>query len=462
MIKLYPHQEKLNNDCRQKLIEGFKYPLIQGATGIGKSVCAADQILKSQKKGKKSLFIVPRKQLVEQMADTFENFGIRFSYIAAGKPFNPYAQTHICSAMTLVNRLETVTPDVVFIDEAHIGGGSLDKIIQHYKALGAYFVFLSATPKRLDGRGLGMWADCMVQGPTIRWLIDNKFLSDYRLFAPSSPDLTGIRSLAGDYDKHALSERMEGDRVLVGDAVTHYRKLAYGKLCVAFCASIRHSQIVAQSFNDAGIPAMHMDGETPMDERRKIIRAFAARELLVLSNVEIMTTGFDLSAAAGVDVTVEAITDLRPTKSLALQLQKWGRGLRKKDQPCIIMDHAGNAAYHGLPCSDRVWSLEDSKKKKKIAERTPPTKQCEACFCIHAPAPSCPECGNVYETKSREIDEIDGELQEISKEQAVLERKREQGRAQTLEELIALGKRRNMKYPAQWAAKVLAGRMMAR
>lgn len=462
MKTLYPHQQELNNACRASMLAGRRAVLIQGATGIGKSICAAHQIYASRKKDKKSFFTVPRKQLITQMSKTFDEFGITHSYIASGKSFNPYAQTYICSVQTLIKRLDSAPkPDLIFVDEAHLGGNSLNTIIKHYKAQGTYFIFLSATPQRLDGKGLGRWADDMVCGPSIRWLVDNKYLSEYRLFAPSTPDLSDIKTTMGDYAKGQLNERMEQDMVLVGNAVDHYIKKAHGRLNVAFCTSIKHSNIVAESFRNAGIPACHMDGETPMHERRRIIRAFARREILVITNVEILTTGFDLATAAGMEVTVESLSDLRPTKSLALQLQKWGRVLRKKDFPAIIFDHAGNAGRFGLPCSDREWTLEDQKKTKKSpGEAVPVTRQCPKCYFVHSPAPSCPECGHVYVIKSREIDEVDGELQEIDRAQQSVEKRKEQVSAHTLNDLIEIGKKRKYKNPAYWASKVLAGRMM--
>jgi superfamily II DNA or RNA helicase len=204
-----------------------------------------------------------------------------------------------------------------------------------------------------------------------------------------------------------------------------------------------------------------MDGETPKDERRRIIRAFARREILILCNVEICTTGFDLASASGMDVTVEGIIDLRPTKSLALQLQKWGRGLRKKDYPAIILDHVNNSfkpdgtPNHGLPDDEREWSLADEKRSKRDkVEKADGLAICPKCFCHHAPKPVCPNCGHTYEVKGRVIEQVEGELLEVDKAALRKVRRVEEGACETLEDFIALGKARG--YQSGWAYRRFA------
>ena len=453
-ITLHPHQDTVNSECRQKFIEGKKSVLIQAATGFGKSICGAYQIYNSQLRGKISIFVVPRKQLIDQMADTFDKFGIEYSYIASGYPYNEFAQTFICSQQTLVKRLDLVKPDVCFWDEVHIGGAGLDKCITHYSS--AYHIGLSASPKRLDGRGLGCWFEAMVQGPSVEWLIENSYLSDYRIFAPTTYD-PGFGKRGGDYKKEEVNDYMMAKPQIIGDAVSSYRNYANGKLMVCFCPSIEHSKMTAASFTAAGIPAAHMDGETPKDERKRIIRAFARREILILCNVEICTTGFDLSSASGMDVTVEGIIDLRHTASLALQLQKWGRALRRKDYPAVILDHVGNVARHGLPDDEREWSLADEKKKKReITEREAGLAICPTCFCHHRPTPVCPNCGHVYEVKSRAVEQVEGELVEVDKVALRKQRRREEGQCVSLEDFIALGKQRG--YKPGWAYRRYAMR----
>lgn len=457
--------------------------LMQAATGSGKTIMGADIIHGSRNKGTRSMMIVPRLELLNQSAKTFNEYHIPFSYCASGYQMNPYAKTFLATTGTLINRIKAGTaPEVnlVIPDETHYGGAGLDFIIQYYKKRGAYGIGLSATPARLDGKGLGCWYNDMVCGESVGWLIDNKRLSDFRLFSPSSPNLEGIKTVGGDYAKGQLAERMEADSVLVGDAVKHYRDHALGRLNVAYCTSRKHSEIVAGKFRDAGIPAATIDGTTPEDERRRIIRAFAKREILVLANCELLTFGFDLSAASGMDVTVEAMSDLRPTKSLALQMQKWGRVLRRKDYPALIFDHGGNAMAHGLPDSEREWSLADRPKKERAGdgEKSEPVRQCEGgfpnkdltgermrpCYHTHRPAPRCPNCGAWYEIDSRMVQQVDGELVEISRLKAAMTPVDKVRMQEAIDQMTdnALAAGIPMHKAAQWAAKKVTQQMLGK
>jgi superfamily II DNA or RNA helicase len=418
-----------------------KAVLMQSATGSGKTVMAAYMIKSAIQKGSRAVFVVPRDELLKQSAETFTAFDIPFGYFAAGYNPNPFAQAHIASGPTLARRLDRApAANVVFVDEAHYGSNQLGAIIDHYKARGAWVIGLSATPWKMSGDGLGCWYDDMQQGPSIAKLITDGRLSSYRLFAPSKPDLSGIKTTAGDYAKGELADRMENDRVLIGDAVRHYATNAAGRLNVAFCTSVKHAEIVADAFKDRGIPAAMVSGAMDGDERSRRIKAFARRELHVLTSVDLLTFGFDLASAAQMDVTIEAMSDLRPTKSLSLQLQKWGRVLRMKQDPALIFDHAGNCDIHGMPDDDREWSLEGRQKRKGgNAEPTIPVRQCGACYMVHRPSPTCPGCGHVYPIKSRMVDEVDGELSEVLDRRAKVEKKMQQGRAKTLPELMDLG-----------------------
>lgn len=448
MINLLPDQIALLQQAKDKFRSGCKSLLIQGATGSGKTIIGAEIISGAYRKDKVCFFIVPRKELLKQTSNTLKAFKIPHSFIAAGMRCDTRAKIFVCSTNTIKNRL-AIVPDVAIIDEAHVGAAGMDKIVARYKAAGVIIIMMSATPWKLSGRGLGCWVDDMVCGPSIRWLIDNKRLSEYRAFAPSMPDLLGMKITGGDYNLKQLSDRMESNNVLIGNAVKHYKTHAMGKLNIAYCVSIKHSEIVAKSFNDAGIPAAHIDGKTSDEDRARIIRSFASRDLLVLTNCDLLTYGFDLNSSSGLDVTVESMSDLRPTKSLALQMQKWGRVLRYKKEPALIFDHAGNFMEHGLPCDEREWTLADRVKKGAgDGERTVPVRQCTVCYFCHTPSANCPNCGYEYPIQSREIEEIDAELAEINAENMRKQARMEVGKARTIADLKRIADERG--YAKGW------------
>lgn len=450
MISLYDDQQDLLERATNIMRSGCKSLLIQSATGSGKSVVASELVRRATNKGSKTWFIVPRRDLIRQMSKTYSAFNLEHSFIAADYIANPFAPTHICSMQTLANRLDRLNPpNLAIIDEAHVGGEGLDKLVKWLKQRGSYILALSATPTKLSGQGMGIWFDDMVCGLPIRKLINRGRLSDYKAFAPSHPDLSSIKISAGDYAKNQLSSYMEADRVLVGNAVAHYKKHAMGKLGISYCVSIAHSKMVADSFNQAGIPAAHMDGDTPEHERKRIITAYANRELLQLTNCDLLTYGFDLASQVGRDVTVECMSDLRPTKSLALQMQKWGRVLRKKDFPALIFDHANNVSEHGLPCQEREWSLESKKKRsREQGEINIQVRQCDKCMFCHVPASICPNCGYEYPIQSRDIEEVDGELEELKIAETKKQERMEVGKAKTYAELYAIANARG--YAKGW------------
>jgi len=461
LINLYPDQLELV-DATRDAMRRHKSVLVQAATGAGKTVLASFMIQSAVTKGSRCIFMVPRRELLRQTALTLDSYHIPYGLIASGYPENPFARINLATVGTLARRLNKApSANILFVDETHFGGDDVERVINHYKAKGAWIIGLSATPWKLSGKGLGEWYDHMVMGKSIRWLIENNRLSDYRLFAPSRPDLSGIKTIAGDYNKGQLDDKMTSDRVLIGDAVRHYKDRASGALNIAFCTSIKHSEIVAQEFRDQGIPAAHVSGKMDDTEIKALVRAFARRELHVIANCELLTFGFDLASAAGMDVTVECLSDLRPTKSLSLQLQKWGRALRKKDFPAMIFDHAGNSEpdLHGLPDSDRQWSLAGQDRKSRGGEKSEPTRQCPECYFVSRPSPLCPNCGFVHPIKSREVEHIDGELQEIERDRVERVKERQtQGMAKTLEDLIRIGKLKGHKNPELWAAHIMTAR----
>ncbi len=406
-------------DGARQALRRHRAVILVAPTGSGKTQLAAAMIKGAVERGGRPWFVMHRDFLLDQTSQTLQRVGVDHGFIAAGRPFNPYIPAQVCSIQTLGKRLERVPPQcaptIVFLDEAHhSAAGTWAALIRHYER--AKVVGLSATPERLDGKPLGAFYGDMVRGPTVAWLIENGYLSDYRAFAPSAPDLAGVHTRAGDFANDELDAVMDTPK-LTGDAVSHYLRVARGKRAIYFCVSIHHSQHVAAAFRAAGVPAAHIDGTTPTVERAAAARAMARGELQVLVNVEIFGEGFDLSAQAGADVPIECVGLLRPTKSLALYMQQVGRALRPKPEPAIILDHAGNLMAHGLPDLEREWSLDGVDRKKRQTESAGPSpRTCTGCFATFpAFKMACPECGKPVEREAREIETVDGELEEVDK-----------------------------------------------
>ena len=409
MIKLRDHQASKIEETRHALRRN-RSVIFRAPTGFGKTICAAYIVASAVEKLRSVIFTVHRRELIKQTMDTFDMCGIAYGVIAAGHRVDPMQNVQIASIDTLKRRLEVVPePDLLIIDECHHAvSAGWASVLKHYDE--THVLGLTATPWRLDGKGLGDLFGEIVHGCETRWLIDNKYLAPFRAFAPSSPDMAGVHTKMGDYDTVEIEELMDKPKI-TGDAVEHYKKICCGARAVAFATTVAHSQHIAECFNQQGIPALHIDGGMAHGERDEAIRRFRAGEIRVLSNCNIISEGFDVPA-------MDAAILLRPTKSLSLYLQQVGRALRYVDgKTAYILDHAGNIATHGLPTDEFDWSLNGRKKKPKGAVQEIKVKVCEKCFCTYeAKAPFCPNCGEAKAANQREIEQVAGQLAEIDQD----------------------------------------------
>lgn len=450
---LRPYQSDLIEQARAEIRTGDHSVLMVAPTGAGKTALAAFMLGNASARGKRCWFMVHRRELVTQSSRTFDKVGIEHGIVAAGFRQDRRSQVQIASVQTLARRLDDVLPpDMIVWDECHhIASESWASIFSKFPD--AIHIGLTATPCRLDGRGLGDWFNTLVEGPTTRWLIDNGFLSKYRLFAPSTPDVASIKTRAGDFVASELADHMDKPSI-TGDAITHYKKLADGKRAIVFAANIAHSQHVVAQFQAAGYPAAHIDGKTDRAVRDKLLRDFEDGRIRVVSNVDLFGEGFDLPA-------IEAVILLRPTQSTGLYLQQVGRSLRTSEgkTEAIILDHAGNALRHGLPDQIREWNLDAKPKTKRQRDTDiPAIKQCPKCYSVHDPMPVCPNCGHQYTPTAREIEQREGELVELREEMIRRDKRKEVGRAKSLDDLIAIGNSRGYKHPRIWAQKVIGAR----
>ncbi len=455
MIALFPDQERFIADLR-RVMASHRSVLGVASTGFGKTVTSAWIAQSALQKNKRVWFTVHRRLLLRQTSLEFSRLGIQHGVVRAGEP-TPDHGALVCSIETLRRRLHSMAaPDLLIVDEAHLSlAPSQAEVVHWCLERGSRVLGNSGSPMRLDGKPLGDLFDAMVEAPPMRWLIDNGRLSDYRIRAPGHRiDKSQFHMFHGDYAVKDV-ERAMSEPHIVGDAIAHYKKFAMGKRAIAYCVSVDYSIALAEKFAEAGIAAAHIDSTTREDDREAIIEAFADGNILVLSNVEIATTGFDLSAQIGRECPAECCINLRPTRSLALALQMWGRVLRRKPEPAIILDHADLSFEHGLPDDPRQWTLAGRERKSREKQALS-VRQCPLCFAVHRLADACPFCGHRYEVTGRELATYGGDLVEIDKARAKIERKRERARAQTLEDLIALGRQRG--YKPGWAYHIFAAR----
>ena len=425
-MELRSYQEQAITDLTHSLGKGHRRVILQAATGSGKTVMASSIVQRAVAKGRQVLFLAHRRELISQCSNKMNLFGIGHGIIMAGETTEGWHQVQIASVDTLraraisTKRMRLPEADIIIIDECHRTlSNTYRKIIDAYE--GKVVLGLTATPCRGDGLGLGHVYQDMVCAPTVKHLTDKGHLVPARYFAPSIPDLQGVKIVAGDYNKKHLAKRMDTPK-LVGDVVSNWATIAQGKTTVVFASSVQHSINLMESFIVAGVKAGHIDGTTPADERDETLRKLEAGEITVLCNCLVLTEGWDCPSA---EVCILA----RPTKSLGLYLQMVGRVLRpmKGKDSATIIDHSGAVYEHGFVDDEFEWDLDpgkkiqESKKKTEKKERSPIT--CEKCYTVYSNSRECPECGSVHIKKGRSLFVGDGELGEIDRKSRKIKKK---------------------------------------
>lgn len=458
MITLRDDQHSTVIDLRRALLD-YQSVLLHAECGWGKTVVAAYMAAGAHKKRRRVIFGVHRRELARQTAKTFDRFGIRYGFVAAGMRSDPFALVQIASHRTLMLRPERWRADLFVPDEAHLWGtGDRAEMIQGMKDQGAKIVPLTATPERGNGIGLANIADHIVHGPDVAWLIERGHLARYKAFAPVSPDFTGLHSRGGDYITGELEDRFSKPTV-IGDRVAAYRRFASGKRMIGYCYSRSNGEETAATFRAAGIRAEFLDGDTPDDTRINVIKAFADGRVEVLVNCQLFREGFDLSAQVGRTVPIQAAAFWCPTQSLPLAVQMMMRALRPQDDAAILLDHVNLLRDHGLPDDQREWTLEGVPKKSREAAIM--TMRCPSCFGTVRPVRVCPECGHEMKTDAdgnmkfggRVVKEVAGEIVEVDVEALRAARKQEIRQARSLDDLVSLAKARG--YKIGWILNIM-------
>ena len=443
-IQLRPYQTQLITDIRLRYQLGNRSVLAVLPTGGGKTVCFSYIAEQAAKKGNRVCVLVHRAELLDQASRAMS---VPHGRISAGRSMDLSHTVQVASVQTLARRLHLLPRDffqLLVVDEAHhTTAGTWAKVIDHFHS--AKLLGVTATPIRSDGRGLGEHYQTMVEGPTAQWLTEHGFLAAAKVLAPPGFDTTGLRKRMGDFDPKEAEQRVG---TIMGDCLGHYRKHLAGQTAIAFCCSVAHAEAVADLFQRNGIAAASIDGTMDANTRRQLLEDLGTGRLNVLTSCALIGEGVDVPSVGGCIL-------LRPTASVALHLQMIGRCLRPQPgKHAVVLDHVGNTLRLGHHLEPRDWTLDGLRKRDR--EKAPSVKVCPQCFATSASAvQTCRECGHVFAPQERrELQQVDGELVEM----AARERKREQGGAQTLQQLIALGQQRNYKNPVAWAKHVLAAR----
>lgn len=414
MITLRPYQER-DLEAMRAALKAFRSVLYNLPCGGGKGTVCSYIVQSVARNKKRSIFLVDRRALVDDMSDRLNRLSIPHGVIMASDSRRaPWESTHVASIDTITRRDHPPHADFLLIDEARFSlSPKWIKVLNLYPR--AKIIGFDATPARTDGQGLGAVFEHMVVGPSAQELINDGFLVRSHVIAPP-PVEAPSKVVAGEFAASAVSAACDTNKI-IGDVLKHWKSHAIDRKTVGFGADQKHCLHMAETFREAGIEAATVFDNTPTDDRRRMFRDFKDGGLRVMFTVSVIGYGVDLPIC-------KAIIDAAHTMSLPKAIQRWARGSRpyKDFDRFILLDHVGNLDRRsplapngfGFYEDDRIWSLDG--KAIQIPEDGDTSRgvtQCRNCYHRYrAGAAKCPACGFIVPVKYRDMKVVDQDLQE--------------------------------------------------
>ena len=378
MFQLFSYQEKILDDVKAKFRQGKRAVLVQSPAEPGKSIMKAELARQLTTQNNNVLFVVHRQEIVQQIENEFKYQNVDMNYCIC--------TTIIKARNKLVNSENKWTPFLIMTDESHHSKAkTYKKLYKHFN--NSLCVGFTATPWRLSGKGFKDVYDSLIVGPSVSSLIRDKHLSPFKYYSEKLIDSSALsKSSTGDFTNESITREINRHQIL-GDVVTSYKRFANGQKTIVYAHDVDYSKKIVKQFKAAGINAVHCDSKTPTKERNRIMNQFKNDEISILSNVDLISEGFDVP-----DCTCVIL--LRPTASLVIDVQQSMRCMRNKpDKTATIIDLVGNYKLFGLPDSPRKWTLEDRKKDKGNGAVASPYKECQFCGAVIGKrCVICPEC----------------------------------------------------------------------
>ncbi|MGY0683180.1 DEAD/DEAH box helicase [Mammaliicoccus sciuri] len=436
MIQLRDYQLELIDGVYQSMSKGNKNIMVQSPAGSGKSVTMSEIARRATDKGNNVLFVVHRRELVEQIKGTFIANNVDMQLC------------HVGMVQTVSNQLKrnkVTEPSLILVDEGH---HSLARTYQNIfdEFPNAYVLSFTATPWRMSNKGFTEVFTDLILGKSVKWLIDNNRLAPFKYYSVNLlQNIQMKHNATGDFSNASIEEAMQ--KTIFGDVIENYQKFAEGKKTIVYTHSVEASKTVADKFNSNGYKAMQVDGKTPKDERELAMKLFRSGEIKILVNAELYGEGVDVPDC-------ECVILLRPTESLTLFIQQTMRAMRyQPNKQAIIIDHVGNYSRHGLPDTEHNWleHFEGTNNKTNQPDSIP-VKECESCYAVVASAYTvCPVCGEEFPKEDPTEYQIDEsrELEEITEDNIIRLNFKEPKDCKNMEELYQLAKDRN--YKPGWA-----------
>jgi superfamily II DNA or RNA helicase len=372
---LRDYQQQVIADTYGHIRSGSKRILIFAPTGAGKTIIATRVVSDAVSRQKKVLFVVHREVLISQTFNKFSAAGLKCGFIKAGWSEDTDAEVQIASVQTLPKRKtwKQLSVDLIIFDECHLVAFST--ICQQMMGSifpDAIYLGLTATPWRLSKReSMGDIFSSLVCAPMPKELIDSGFLVKPSYFNLNFDiQLDNIDLIDGDYNLNQLSATCDRPE-LIHQIITSWHDMAYSRPTIVFAVSVAHAQNIEKAFNNCGVTAASVTGNTPIAQRNELYQQLANGKLLVLVSCAALSEGFDVPE-------VSCIILARPTKSKALYFQQLGRGLRLASDKfdCLVLDQSQNVIEHGFVEDLEEVTLVPSEQKNSLKGAVAPLKVC--------------------------------------------------------------------------------------
>jgi len=412
MKQLRPYQEKTVLKVREEFAKGNKKVIMCAPTGAGKTVMFSFILKTALQRGKKCMVLTHRTELLTQAGGTLSDLGCDIVNLDAKAKTIQDAQLYVAMTQTLIRRVKNSqyaqlldSLDLLIIDESHLQ--SFNSILPYLNP-NTYVIGATATPTRSGNQtSLDEFYNALVEEVTISELVNSGYLAKPNYYGLKL-DLKSVKVKGGDYDNDSLGDFLTKNKVFEG-VYENYTRLTPNKKALIFAPNVESSKTLVVKLSGLGLPIKHLDGETPTKQRVEILNWFETTSNAMLSNVGILTAGYD-------HALIEVVILYRATKSLPLYLQMVGRGSRTADRKkeFTILDFGNNIYTHNFWHIDREWSLQKEEKDKGIA----PVKDCPSCGAIlPASLQICEYCGAELPKSAQELREaLEIELSQITSE----------------------------------------------
>ena len=422
MIVLREYQERVVEAVKKLAASGRKRILVVMPTGSGKTFCMSSIVSGAIGKQNKSLSIMHRRGLVDQMIERYQEFGLDPGCIMAGKDYNLGKQCQVASLFTYSRRLQLadhkinkfwIDAPVLLIDECHhILSKTYQTIMNHYKD--SFIVGFTATPTLSNGAGLGQFFDSIVNVVNMKELLEDGNLVPGEYYGPSDPDLSKLKIVQGDYDRKGLDEKLNKPQI-IGDVVDNWFELASDKQTMIFSINRKHGKAICNEFIHRGIKAEYLDAHSDDELRSDVIHRFRNGDTQVISQVALYLEGTDIKE-------IECLAIARPTKSLGLHRQILGRGARPDPasgkKSFMVLDFGGNVKRLGFYEDEIDWTLDDKRMANKLSKPRIKEKrimECKECDFLFSGTNVCPQCGTKIKDYGKKVAALDAELVGIGK-----------------------------------------------